>query len=151
MLQSHGGRHWPVSWSGIRGELHSRDCPGDVTIIVNLKYTQYISDVMIALEIITSAVNNSMQTMVCPWTVDKKSWYASGNARFDSGFLELYSGFPTSDSRFHKKNYGIPDSTSKNFPDPESGLFYRRRSVLKITLIVLMYVSRLEFFNTKEL
>ena len=50
-----------------------------------------------------------------------------------------------------RKNYGIPDSTSKNFPDPESGLFYRRRSVLKITLIGLMYVSRLEFFNTKEL
>ena len=50
-----------------------------------------------------------------------------------------------------RKNYWIPDSTSKNFPDPESGLFYRRRSVLKITLIVLMYVSRLKFFNMKEL
>ena len=37
MLQSHGGRHWPVSRSGIRGELHSSDCPeGDVTIIVNI-------------------------------------------------------------------------------------------------------------------
>jgi len=38
VLQSHGGRHWPVSLSGIRGELHSSDCPGDVTVIVNLKY-----------------------------------------------------------------------------------------------------------------
>ena len=50
-----------------------------------------------------------------------------------------------------RKNYWIPDSTSKSFQDPESGLFCRTRSVLKITLIVLMYVSRLEFFNMKEL
>ena len=71
---------------------------------------------MIGLEIITSAVNNSMQTMVCPWTVDKKSWYASGNARFDSGFLELYSGFPSSDSRFHKKKLWDPRFHEQKFP-----------------------------------
>ena len=108
---------------------------------------------MIGLKIITSAVNNSMQTMVCPWTVDEKSWYALSNAQTDSAFLELYC-IPDSNAQIPdstRKNYRIPDSTSKNFQDPESGLFYRRRSVLKITLIVLTYVSRLEFFNTKEL
>ena len=93
---------------------------------------------MIGLEIITSTVNNSMQTMVCPWTVDKKSWYALSNAQTDSAFLELYSDSKAQIPDSTRKNYWIPDCTSKNFQDPESGLFSRRRSVLKITLIVLM-------------
>ena len=60
---------------------------------------------MIGLEIITSAVNNSMQVMVCPWTVDKKSWYTLSNAQTDSAFLELYSRFQSSDSRFHEQKF----------------------------------------------
>ena len=64
---------------------------------------------MIGLEIITSAVNNSMQTMVCPCAVDKKSWFAMGNAQLDSGFLELYS-------RFHKKKLLDPRFHEQKFP-----------------------------------
>ena len=63
---------------------------------------------MIGLEIITSAVNNSMQTMVCSWTVDKKSWYALSNAQTDSAFLELYS-------RFHKKKLLDPRFDEQKF------------------------------------
>ena len=71
---------------------------------------------MIGLEIITSAVNNSMQTMVCPWTVDKKSCYALSNAQTDSAFLELYSRFQSSDSRFHKKKLLDPRFHEQKFP-----------------------------------
>ena len=70
---------------------------------------------MIGLEIITSAVNNSMQTMVCPCAVDKKSWFAIGNAQLDSGFLELYSRLQSSDFRFHKKKLSDPGFHEQKF------------------------------------
>jgi len=73
----------------------------------------------------------------------------------------MLSWIPDSLSCIPDSKAQIPDSTrniigsqiprAKISRIPESGLFYRRRSVLKITLIFLMYVSRLEFFNMKEL
>ena len=46
---------------------------------------------------------------ICPWAVDKESWFALGNAQLVSGFLELYS-------RFHKKKLSDPGFHEQKFP-----------------------------------
>ena len=74
------------------------------------------------------------------WILDSTSWISDSSyldsgipSLGDSGFLELYSGFQSPGFRIPlEKISRIPDSTNKNFENPDSLHAVKRKSLFSI-------------------